>query len=53
MGNVIDGHLVNFEDVQEMIEYEDYVYYGGAMVGVEDNNVHEFVLSIRSTFNEV
>jgi len=35
----------NFEDVQEMIEYEDYVYCGGAMVDVEDNNVHEFVLA--------
>ena len=36
-----------------MNEYEDYVCCGGAMVNVEGDEVHEFVLSIRSTFNEV
>lgn len=45
MGKIIDGHLVNFEDVQEMIDDEDYINFGGAMTDTVDSDVYDFDLA--------
>ena len=31
------GHLSNFEDAQEMLDYEDYIYLGGAMTETQED----------------
>ncbi|MGM8213153.1 hypothetical protein ACLIBH_10215 [Virgibacillus sp. W0430] len=44
MKKVMPGHLVNFGDAYELEQYEDYVYFGGAMVHAEEKFVYEFNL---------
>lgn len=33
----LKGHLSNFEDAQEILEYEDYVWHGGSMSEIVTN----------------
>ncbi len=37
----LEGHLVGFGTLQEMEEYEDWIYLGGAMSEIRYNIYHE------------
>ncbi|WP_106494849.1 hypothetical protein [Lentibacillus sp. Marseille-P4043] len=37
MEKIIDGHLIGFESLQELEEYEDHIWFGGAMSEVRYN----------------
>jgi len=42
----LDGHLVGFEELIYWEEYEDHIYYGGAMSIIEEKE-HEFALYLE------
>lgn len=37
MRNAVEGHLVNFKYLAEFNDYEDHVWYGGAMTVISYN----------------
>lgn len=42
----MDNHLVDFEYLQEWEEYEDHIFFGGAMSIVEETE-YEFILYLE------